>query len=229
MHPKVQPLPCSGHHQHPWVLRAITPPLRGGIPKADPKSGSPKPTGTDKAGAVLTSSTGCRDKPSGGCRAPRRRRHPPTLRGKGSTASPVSSPPNPACPRAVPMPPSRRKGVGGSHLAGGHPAAPSPTPARATPAAKTPKKTLQGFFFLVERSHGAARPRLQGPRGGGWERPPPTPLGLVNHCRGQARAAGAQLLCSELQLPRGGGKNQGGRVGCGDGMHMAGLEDHHHL
>lgn len=53
---------------------------------------------------------------------------------------------------------------------------PSPMPAQAMPAARTPEKT-----FLVERSHGIARPQLQSPWGGGWERPPR----LVNHCRGK--------------------------------------------
>lgn len=47
---------------------------------------------------------------------------------------------------------------------------PSPTPAR------TPGKT-----FSMERSHSVATPRLQGPRGGGGERPPR----LVNHYWGK--------------------------------------------
>lgn len=139
---RVQPLPCT-------PTGAESCPSAQWIPKAAPQNKSPR----GEAGLALTSGTGCRDKLSGGCRAPRRRRHPPTLWGKGSSGSPVSPRLSPSCPHATPK---------GSHLAGVHPAVPSPMPARAMPAARTPEKT-----FLVERSHGIARTQLQSPRGGG--------------------------------------------------------------
>lgn len=169
---RVQPLPCSGHRQHPWVLRAAS-------PIVDPKSRSPKemPPGGKKSRCLLQAldvqvnlQEAAEHRDGAGTHQP--------CGGKGSSGSPAFPRMSPSRPHATP---------GGSHLAGAHPAAPSPTPARATLAARTPEKTCS-----VERSHGVVGPRLQGPRGGGWERPPR----LVNHCwdkRGQLEPRPEQL------------------------------------
>lgn len=138
---KVQPLPCT-------PMGAESCPSAQWIPKAAPQNKSPR----GEAGLALTSGTGCRDKLSGGCRALRRRRHPPTLWGKGSSGSPVSPRLSPSHPRATPK---------GSHLAEVHPAVPSPMPARAMPAARTPEKT----FFGGEKPRHSQAPA---PKSTGW-------------------------------------------------------------
>lgn len=82
----------------------------GRSPKADPpktrppKSGShsldPKIRSCRDSGRELTSGTGCRDKPSAGCRAPRWRRPPPALRGEAVPCHRVPNVPNiPTSPR----------------------------------------------------------------------------------------------------------------------------------
>lgn len=96
------PALCSGERRALPLLRPPPAPMgaktrREWIPKPDPQTKMPQ--GVEEP--VLTSGTGCRDKPSGGCRALRQRRHPPTLRGKGSRGSPVSPRLSPNRPHAT--------------------------------------------------------------------------------------------------------------------------------
>lgn len=97
-----------------------TRPPKSGSPNTDPKIRS-----RAVAGWELTSGTGCRDKLSADCRAPRWRRPPPALQEEAVPRHRVPNVPN------IPTSPW-------PHLAALHPAAPSPTPAPATRAARTP-------------------------------------------------------------------------------------------
>lgn len=133
--------------QHPWVLKAA--PTNGSqkqVPQEKPQKEKPQ-TKSQGEGWELTSDTGCRDKPSGGCRAPRQHRHQPALWGQAAGGHRV--PPSP-WPRAAPRALTLQQRIQQS------PAPRQPRPRR--------QPGPQGEHFSVRSSRGAARPWLKGLR-----------------------------------------------------------------
>lgn len=150
-------------------------------PTADPKIRSPKPTFSPRGdeGLVLTSRTGCRDKPSGGCRAPRRRRHPPALRGKAAVGHwcPVG------CAQVT---------LGGVSPCRSASSSAQPQASPGNAGSQDPRENI----FNGEKPQCSQAPA---PRSTGWRRgvaPPPAGKSLL----GQARAAGVPAG-DELQCP----------------------------